>query len=169
MNIVMDLDNGERLGILPALTKMVEWGVGDTQGKIRLAGTLEEPLLFGSVKIAGGSVKAKYINTVFDDINLDVVFNGNTVQLKNLSTKLGKGTLSAEGSYALHTDADTAYSLHIKADKVQLASKIFTGTITSDVTLQPEQYPDMKTVRAMLHRRWPSARVSAAVCVWMMC
>lgn len=143
MNIVMDLDKA-RLGILPALTKMVEWGVGDTQGKIRLAGTLEEPLLFGSVKIAGGSVKAKYINTVFDDINLDVVFNGNTVQLKNLSTKLSKGTLSAEGSYALHTDADTAYSLHIKADKVQLASKIFTGTITSDVTLQPEQYPDMK-------------------------
>ena len=143
MNIVMDLDKA-RLGILPALTKMVEWGVGDTQGKIRLAGTLEEPLLFGSVKIAGGSVKAKYINTVFDDINLDVLFNGNTVQLKNLSAKLGKGTLSAEGSYALHTDADTAYSLHIKADKAQLASKIFTGTITSDVTLQPEQYPDMK-------------------------
>lgn len=167
MNIVMDLDKA-RLGILPALTKMVEWGVGDTQGKIRLAGTLEEPLLFGSVKIAGGSVKAKYINTVFDDINLDVVFNGNTVQLKNLSTKLGKGTLSAEGSYALHTDADTAYSLHIKADKAQLASKIFTGTITSDVTLQPEKYPDMKTVRAMLHRLWCSARGLPAVCVWMM-
>lgn len=44
----------------------------------------------------------------------------------------------------MHTDADTAYSLHIKADKAQLASKIFTGTITSDVTLQPEKYPDMK-------------------------
>ena len=143
MNIVMDLDNA-RLGILPALTKMVEWGVGDTQGKIRLGGTLEEPLLFGSVKIEGGSVKIKDIDTVLDDINLDVVFNGNTVNLKNLSTKLGKGTLAAEGSYALHTSADTAYSLHIKADKAQIASQIFTGTINSDVTIEPQQYRDFR-------------------------
>lgn len=143
MNIVMDLDNA-RLGILPAMTKMVEWGVGDTKGKIRLAGTLEEPLLYGSVKIEGGSVKIKNIDTVLDDINLDVVFNGNTVNLKNLSTKLGKGLLSAEGSYALHTSADTAYSLHIKADKAQLASEIFTGTLNADVTIEPQRYFDFK-------------------------
>lgn len=143
MNVIVDLDQA-RLGMLPALTKMVEWGVGDTQGKIRLAGTLEEPLLFGSVKIAGGSVKAKYLDTVLDDINLDVLFNGNTVQLKNLSAKLGKGSLTAEGSYALHTDADTAYALHIKADKAQLASQIFTGTINSDVIIEPQKYRDFR-------------------------
>ncbi len=143
MNIVMDLENA-RLGMLPAFTKMVEWGVGDTKGKIRLAGTLEEPLLFGSVKIEGGSVKVKHIDTVFDDINLDVVFNGNTINLKNLSTKLGKGVLAAEGSYALHTGADTAYSLHIKADKAQLASQIFTGTINADVNIVPQKYRDFR-------------------------
>lgn len=146
MNIVMDLDNA-RLGILPALTKMVDWGIGDTQGKIRLAGTLEEPLLFGSVKIEGGSVKVKDIDTVLDDINLDVVFNGNTVNLKNLSTKLGKGMFAAEGSYALHTSADTAYSLHIKADKAQIASQIFTGTINSDVTIEPQKYRDFRKAK----------------------
>ena len=143
MNIVMDLDNA-RLGILPAMTKMVEWGVGDTKGKVRLAGTLEEPLLYGSVKIEGGSVKIKDIDTVLDDINLDVVFNGNTVNLKNLSTKLGKGVLAAEGSYALHTGADTAYSLHIKADKAQVASQIFTGTVNADVTIEPQKYFDFQ-------------------------
>ncbi len=146
MNIVMDLDKA-RLGILPALTKMVEWGVGDTQGKVRLAGTLEEPLLFGSIQIAGGSVKIKNVSTVLDDINLDVLFNGNTVQLKNLSTKLGKGTFSADGSYALHTGLDTAYSLHLKADKAQIASQLFTGTITSELTITPEKYRDMRKAK----------------------
>lgn len=143
MNIVMDLDNA-RLGILPAMTKLVEWGVGDTKGKIRIAGTLDEPLLYGSVQIADGSVKLKYLDTVLDALNLDMVFNGNIVNLKNLSTKLGKGTLRAEGSYALNTSMDTAYSLHIVADKAQLASQIFTGTINSDVTIEPQKYPDFK-------------------------
>lgn len=50
MNIVLDLDEA-RLGILPTMTPLVEWGVGDTKGKIRIAGTLEEPLLFGSIKL----------------------------------------------------------------------------------------------------------------------
>ena len=146
MNIVMDLDKA-RLGILPALTKMVEWGIGDTQGKVRLAGTLEEPLLFGSIQIAGGSVKIKDVSTVVDDINLDVLFNGNIVQLKNLSAKLGKGTFSAEGSYALQTDMDIAYNLHLKADKAQIASQLFTGTITSDLTITPEKYRDMRKAK----------------------
>ncbi len=146
MNIVMDLDKA-RLGILPALTKMVEWGVGDTQGKVRLAGTLEEPLLFGSIKIASGSVKVKGVSTVIDDINLDVLFNGDIVQLKNLSAKLGKGSLSADGSYALQTDTDVAYSLHLKADKAQIASQLFTGTITSELTIQPEKYRDPRKAK----------------------
>ena len=50
MNILMDL-NEARLGILPALSKMVEWGVGDTKGQVRLAGTIEEPLLYGSLAL----------------------------------------------------------------------------------------------------------------------
>lgn len=147
MNIVMDLDNA-RLGILPAMTKMVEWGVGETKGKVRVAGTLDEPLLYGSVQIADGSVKVKHVDTVFDAINLDVVFNGNMINLKNLSTKLGKGTLKAEGSYALNTSIDSGYSLHIVADKAQLASQIFTGTLNSDVTIEPQKYPDFKNIKA---------------------
>lgn len=146
MNIVVDLDKA-RLGILPALTKMVEWGIGDTEGKLRLAGTLEEPLVYGSVRIAGGSVKVKDLSTVLDNINLDVMFNGNTVEMKNLSMQLGKGTLVADGSYALRATEDTAYSLHLKADKAQLASQIFTGTLTSDIMITQQRYPDMSKAK----------------------
>ena len=141
MNIVMDL-NEARMGILPAMTKMVEWGVGDTQGQVRLAGTLEEPLLFGSLKIADGAVKIKDIDTVLENINLDVEFDGNTVLLRDLSTKLGKGTVAAEGSYALHTTADAAYSLHITAKDAEIASQIFSGRLNSDVKLVPQRYVD---------------------------
>lgn len=104
-----------------------------------------------------------------DDINLDVLFNGNTIQLKNLSTKLGKGTFSAEGSYALQTDMDIAYNLHLKADKAQIASQLFTGTITSDLTIAPEKYRDMRKAKEIRRRRRNIGHKLRAVSAWMMC
>ena len=146
MNIIMDL-NEARLGILPALSKMVEWGVGETNGAVRLAGTLEEPLLYGSLKIVDGAVKIKDLDTALEAINLDVDFQGNTVLLRNVSTKLGKGTLSAEGSYALQTTEKDAYKLHIKADNAELASQIFTGRINSEIEIVPQKYHDRKKAK----------------------
>ena len=146
MNIIMDL-NEARLGILPALSKMVEWGVGETNGQVRLAGTLEEPLLYGSLKIADGAVKIKDLDTALENINLDVDFAGNTVLLRNVSTKLGKGTLSAEGSYALQTTEKDAYKLHIKADNAELASQIFTGRFNSEIEIVPQKYRDRKKAK----------------------
>ena len=146
MNIIMDL-NEARLGILPALSKMVEWGVGETNGQVRLAGTLEEPLLYGSLKIVDGAVKIKDLDTALEAINLDVDFQGNTVLLRNVSTKLGKGTLSAEGSYALQTTEKDAYKLHIKADNAELASQIFTGRINSEIEIVPQKYRDRKKAK----------------------
>ena len=143
MNIIVDL-NEARLGILPALSKMVEWGVGETNGQVRLAGTLEEPLLYGSLKIADGAVKIKDLDTALENINLDVDFAGNTVLLRNVSTKLGKGTLSAEGSYALQTTEKDAYKLHIKADNAELASQLFTGRINSEIEIVPQKYRDRR-------------------------
>ncbi len=143
MNIIMDL-NEARLGILPAMTQWVEWGVGDTQGQVRLAGTLEEPLLYGSLKIADGAVKIKSLDSVLENINLDVDFQGNTVLLRNLSMKLGKGSIAADGSYALQTTEDAAYKLHIKADNAEVASQIFSGKINSDMEILPQKYRDRR-------------------------
>ena len=87
------------------------------------------------------------MDTALENINLDVDFAGNTVLLRNVSTKLGKGTLSAEGSYALQTTEKDAYKLHIKADNVELASQIFTGRINSEVELVPQRYRDRRKAK----------------------
>ena len=99
-------------------------------------------MLYGSLKIADGAVKLKDLDSVLENINLDVDFQGNTVLLRNVSTKLGKGLLAAEGSYALHTTEKDAYKLHIKADNVELASQIFTGRINSEIEIVPQRYRD---------------------------
>ena len=64
--------------------------------------------------------------------------------LNNLSTKLGKGLLAADGSYALHTTEKDAYRLHIKADNVELASQMVNARINSEIEIVPQRYRDRR-------------------------
>lgn len=139
MKIKIDL-NEARLGILPAMTKMVEWATGETQGEILLSGTLEEPLLNGSVKIDEGSIKIKDLHTVIDQIQTFVEFKGNEILLHNLSAQLGKGSVAADGSYSLRTNASDVYRLHIKAQDAEIFSDIFSGVINSEMEIAPQRY-----------------------------
>ena len=139
MHIVMDL-NDARLGILPAMTDMVEWGIGDTQGEIVIGGTLEEPLVNGSVKINDGSVKVKNLDTVIDNIQTDIEFKGNEMLLHNLSAQLGKGTVTASGSYALRASEKDTYKLSVTAEDAELVSELFTGRINSNIEIIPQRY-----------------------------
>lgn len=142
MDIDIDLANA-RLAMLPAFTKMVEWGEGETHGELTLSGTLEDPLILGSIVIPEGSVKVKDLTTVIDKIHANVEFKGRQVVLHELSAVLGKGKVTANGSYALRVDADEPYSLSIIADNAELASEIFTGKINSNIEIVPQEYRDM--------------------------
>ncbi len=146
MDINVDLDNA-RLGILPALTKWVEWATGETEGKIRVAGTLEEPLLYGNVKITDGNVKVKYVNTVIENITMDSLFEGEKMRLNDLSAKLGKGTVQIDGSYALRGDENVAYRLHAHAKDAEIASSVFSGRINSDLEIVPQEYRDFRKMK----------------------
>lgn len=139
MRIVMDL-NEARLGILPAMTDMVEWGIGETKGEVILGGTLEEPLINGAIKIDGGSVKVKDLNTVIENIQTDIEFKGNEMVLHNLSAKLGRGSIAASGSYALRASEKDAYKLYITAEDAELASELFTGRLNSNIEIIPQRY-----------------------------
>lgn len=146
MDITLDM-NEARLTILPAITKYVEWANGETQGKLKIAGTLEEPHLYGKVKISEGNIKVKDINTVLENVELDADFQGKKVELTNFSTKLGKGKFSAQGSYSPYADAATSYNMHLIADKAEINSEIFKGLITSDIVISPHKYYEFNKVQ----------------------
>lgn len=146
MNILVDLNNA-RLGILPALCPMVEWGVGDIHGNVTVAGTLEEPMVYGSTTIEEGSVKFKHVATVVDKLHLDAEFLGNKVELTDLSAQLGKGKLAIDGSYALRTVAGEEYKLHVLAEDAQVASDIFTGRINGEMAVVPQSYRDIRKTK----------------------
>ena len=141
MDLQINIDEA-RLGMLPVFTDLVEEAQGDVQGSINVAGTLEEPLLYGQAKIENGSIKLQYLDTVIDHIYTDVDFKGNEIIWNNFSTQLGKGSFKAQGTYALRAKAEDTYKLYLQAQDAELASEIFTGRINGDIEIVPQRYVD---------------------------
>ena len=75
----------------------IEWGVGDAKGIVTIAGTLDEPQLFGSLAVADGCLKLKDIYTLIDKVNLKMIFSGSRVQVEQISAVLGKGEATISG------------------------------------------------------------------------
>ncbi len=141
MNVKINIDEA-RLGMLPVFTDQVEEAQGDVKGSINVAGTLEEPLIYGQAKIENGSIKLKQLDTVIDKINTDVDFKGNEIVWNNFSTQLGKGTFTANGTYAMRAKAEDSYRLYLQAKDAELESEIFTGRINGDIEIVPQEYVD---------------------------
>ncbi len=139
LDIDIDLDEA-RLGLLPVLTDWVEWAVGDTKGRLHIGGTLAEPLLQGGLSVQGGSVKVRYVDSIIDNIDAEMNFQGDRVAIKNVSATLGRGRLAADGSYALRASAAETYRLHVSAQDAQLVSSVFSGRLNSDLVIEPQRY-----------------------------
>lgn len=143
MKITFDLSEA-RLDVLPAFSPMIESADGDIKGNIILSGTLEEPMLYGSIKIDGGHIKVASVDSIINNINSSVEFKGQEVLLHNLSAELGKGSITASGSYALRTGENDSYRLNVKADNAEIVSEIFTGKINSELEIVPQRYYNFK-------------------------
>lgn len=139
MNIKLNLDNA-RLSLLHLISPVVEWGEGQTVGEITLAGTLEEPLVYGGVELNGGALKLTDADTIFGDITLDVDFTGNEITLHNFSMQMGKGTVTAAGNYALRAEEDKSYVINAAFKDAEFASEIFSGVLNGTAGIIPQRH-----------------------------
>lgn len=138
MNIDVDFSQAS-LAVLTALSQ-VEWGVGDTTGQVKLSGTLEEPLLYGSFGVQDGVLKLRNIDTPIDKINVTAFFRGSRIDLENFSAILEKGTVEGSGTYDLRASEEKAYRLSGRARNAEIHSDLFRGRINGQVTVEPEHY-----------------------------
>lgn len=138
MDITVDF-NQASLAVLSAL-QQVEWGLGDTHGQMKVAGTLEAPMLYGNLTVQSGALKLAQMKNLIDDINVDVAFNGSDVLIRNVSATLGDGTVEGSGTYALRAGKDQAYSIKLHARNAQVDSAIFQGRINGIMEVAPSAY-----------------------------
>ena len=118
----------------------IDWGVGDAKGIVTIAGTLDEPQLFGSLSVADGCLKLKDIYTLIDKVNLKVTLDGSRVQVEQISAVLGKGTLEGSGSYDFRAAGEQSYLFTGVAKNAEIDSAIFKGRINGSFAISPEYY-----------------------------
>ena len=138
MDILADFNHASLavLGTLPS----IDWGLGDTRGTLRLAGTLDNPQMFGNLEVADGCLKLAGVYSLLDKVNLRVVFQGTQVRVEKAAAILGKGTLEGSGTYDLKANEDKAYLFNGKAQNAEIDSSIFKGRINGTFSLAPEHY-----------------------------
>ena len=118
----------------------IDWGVGDTKGIVTVAGTLDNPQLFGTLAVTDGCVKLKDIHSLLDKVNLKVNFSGSRILIERISAVLGKGTLEGNGSYDLRASGEQSYLFNATAKNAEIDSAIFKGRINGTFAVSPEYY-----------------------------
>ena len=118
----------------------IDWSLGDTKGVVTVAGTLDNPQLFGNLAVADGCVKLKDIHSLLDKVNLKVTFSGSRIQIEQISAVLGKGTMEGNGSYDLRASGEQSYLFNATAKNAEIDSAIFKGRISGTFAVSPEYY-----------------------------
>ena len=138
MNIRVDFNQASLavLGTHPG----IDWALGDTKGNLNIAGTLDNPQLFGSLSVTDGSLKLKDVYTVVDKLRLGIDFNGGQMRVKQLSAVLGKGTLEGSGTYDFKAGEGAAYIFNGNAKNAEIDSAIFKGRLNGSFSLKPEHF-----------------------------
>jgi translocation and assembly module TamB len=70
---------------------------GAVSGELQVTGTLDAPLLRGSVQIQDGAISDINVPSALSDINGKLVLNQNQVTIENLDAHVGGGTISFTG------------------------------------------------------------------------
>ena len=134
IQLTVDLDQAD-LSLLPTLSKHVDWALGDTDGKLKVHGTLAHPLIDGNVSIPSGSMKFKELEKPVTDMKAQVVFSGNKVTVKEFSGKMGNGMYSLDGSLELDGLTPNHYDFTLVLDRLDIQSKFFRGPLNARLHL----------------------------------
>ena len=148
MDIKVDF-NQASLAVFGAHPK-IDWSLGDTKGIVTVAGTLDNPQLFGTLAVTDGCVKLKDIHSLLDKVSLKVNFSGSQIRIEQISAALGKGTLEGNGSYDFRASGEQSYLFNATAKNAEIDSAVFKGRINGTFAVSPEHY---RTPRRLLQKQ----------------
>ena len=134
MDLTLHLDDAN-LSLIPALSKAVEWAEGETDGEIKLTGSLKRPELHGNLKVENGALKLKALRKPITNINLNLVGKGREITLENFSGNLGSGNYKASGNAALTDNDDVTYNFDLELNALQIDSVYYTGPLSGKLNL----------------------------------
>lgn len=134
MDLTLQLDNAN-LSLIPALSKAVEWAEGETDGTIKLTGSIKQPQIHGILKVADGVIKIKALRKPITNINLNLIGKGRDIVLENFSGNLGSGNYLGKGSVHIENDDSLRYNFDLDLNALQVNSEYYEGLLSGKLNL----------------------------------
>ncbi|MGI9493715.1 MAG: translocation/assembly module TamB domain-containing protein, partial [Geminicoccaceae bacterium] len=124
-----------RLGDLLALDGQILRG--DVSADLTLAGTIETPLVEGSIGLENGAYENIFSGTELRDIQLEAIASSTRIAVDRLTAKTNDaGTIEGSGWIDLDPAADFPLSLSLSMDQAELLSRDdIEGTISGDIAM----------------------------------
>lgn len=140
----LDIDLGKAdLSLLPLMSRYIDWAVGATNGHIKLQGTMKRPYVTGSVMLQEGAFKLKNMRNPFTDMNIRLLFTGDTATLERCEAQMGGGSISARGFAHVDGLQLDDYNFDLQLDKLGVDCPFFKGPITAELNVSDVTLTDM--------------------------
>ena len=131
LNLTVSLDDAD-LSLLPVLSKMIKWGVGDLDGAVKITGTAANPQINGAISLNDGSIKVKDMDSLIEHINISMLFKGERFDVENFSGNIGAGTFALTGGFSFPHLEITDYNFDFAADNLDIKSDLYKGLLNAN-------------------------------------
>ncbi|MBO4401436.1 MAG: translocation/assembly module TamB domain-containing protein [Selenomonadaceae bacterium] len=139
MNLQVILDDAD-LSMLPKLSNMVTWAVGEMGGGLTITGTASKPQVNGEISLHDGTVKIKGVESPIEHINISTLFRGNNFNIEQFTGNIGTGTFEVTGGFNFANYALSNYNFTLTADALDIRSAVFKGPLNAEFTISEEKF-----------------------------
>ena len=122
------------LSFLSLLVPQISDASGTVAGKVDVGGTAATPQMSGILRSSGGRLRYAALRTPIEDLNVDLAFSQDQIQIRDLSATLGQGRAAVTGSIAISNLRPEDVHLALRADSVRIdVPGFFAGQVDADL------------------------------------
>ncbi len=142
MDVDIKLDATD-LGLVSMLVPGVTQSLGNMEGKVKLKGTYDKPLLEGNVFVQDGTIGFKGVGNPLTRIQGNLQFLGDVAKV-SMTGGMGKGSFALGGEAAWRSGNLDSYRVALEADKLEMKHNYYKGPITGRLELvKKDEHPSL--------------------------
>lgn len=138
IDLRISLDEAD-FGLLPLLSKEIDWALGTTYGSLHVGGTLAEPTFDGAIGVKDGAVKLKSLHLPFTQLQCGLKFEEDAITVTEGSGRMGGGTFRLSGAARLDGRRLSDYHLTAEADRLEIESAFYRGPLSATADIRESE------------------------------
>jgi translocation and assembly module TamB len=125
------------LSLLSLVTPKITDASGTVAGEVNVAGTVAAPQMAGFLRSAGGRMRVAGLRTPIENMNIDLSFSQDAIQVRDISADLGKGRVTTTGTVEIANFRPRNIELALLAEHADLdLPGLYSGQVDSTLHIR---------------------------------